>query len=218
MATKLHPDALELAALLRPAWADIDAGLRASGVLLNEGDPEPEPEPEPTPDPEPEPEPEPVDWKAQSRKHEREAKKARTEREALAAKLKEREDADKTEQERAVENAREEAAAAAKTETSQAFRDKLLKAEVRAQAAGKFANPALAVKLLDLDHETIFDDDGEIDTDVIAQAIDAFLEQEPGLKAGAQSRGSSDAGRGSSGTALADMTPEDHFQRIRAKK
>jgi hypothetical protein len=34
----VHPDALELAALLRPTWPAIDAKLHASGVPLNEGE------------------------------------------------------------------------------------------------------------------------------------------------------------------------------------
>jgi hypothetical protein len=36
--TLVHPDALELAELLRPSWAIIDANLRSSGVPLNEGE------------------------------------------------------------------------------------------------------------------------------------------------------------------------------------
>ena len=34
----VHPDALELARLMRPAWSTIDRHLRYSGVPLNEGD------------------------------------------------------------------------------------------------------------------------------------------------------------------------------------
>lgn len=186
-------------------------------------DPAPDPEPDPTPDPTPDPADDPIkpedDWQAKARKHERDAKRLRAENEKLAKAQKERDDAAKSEQDRAIDAAREEGKTAAETETSQKYRDKLLKAEVRAQAAGKFANPALAIKLLDLDHDAIFDDDGEIDGDAIATAIDTFLEQEPSLKVGGGGPGQNDAGKGSgAGKSAADMTIEDHLKDIARTK
>lgn len=47
--TLVHPDALELADLLRPAWAPMSAALRASGLPLNEGEPDPKPDAKPDP-------------------------------------------------------------------------------------------------------------------------------------------------------------------------
>lgn len=214
--------ALELADLLRPAWADISEGLRASGVPVCEGEPDPEPDPKPDPEPDPDPKPdEPEDWKAHSRRHEREAKKARKDADDLRAKLQEREDADKTDHERAVEDARKEAADAARSEATSTFRTKLLNAEVRAQAAGKFANPALAVKLLDLDLDDAFDDEGEVKAEVITAAIDEYLESEPYLKAdphNGRPAGDADGGKGKAGgKSLEELTPDEHLAHIQGR-
>lgn len=59
---------------------------------------------------------------------------------------------------------------------------KILRAEVKAAAAGKLANPALAVKLLDLSKFEV-DDDGEVDQTELAEAIDELLRDEPYLAA-----------------------------------
>lgn len=219
-------DVMDLAALLRPSWPQISAGI--TGPRCEGEDPAPDPEPaedpppsgDPTGDEDPD---EPVkkddDWQAKARKHERDLKKERKEAEALRAKLAEREQADMSEHERAVAAAREEG----KSEGTKAARERLLKAEVRAQAAGKFANPALAIKLLDLDEGALFDDEGEIDADAIRSAVDDFLEQEPGLRAGAPNggrpTGSADGGRGSGGSkSLEDMSVEDHLKSVARSK
>jgi hypothetical protein len=149
------------------------------------------------------------DWKARSRQHEREAKKERKAREDLEAKLAEVDNASKSEHEKALEKARKEAADATKAEVSGAYRSKILNAEIRAQAAGKFANPALASRLLDLDAADVVSDDGEADTKQIAKQIEDFLAlgENAGLRAsGASHRptGSVDAGKGA-GAATGDM-------------
>lgn len=151
------------------------------------------------------------DWQAKARKHERDLKKERTAREALEAKLAEAAAASQTETERAIEQARKEAADAAKTEVSSTYQGKILNAEIRAQAAGKFANPKLAAKLLDLDPSDAFDEDGEVDTEFIASQIDGFLKDEDnaGLRAGTTTRttrpsGDVDAGKGN-GAPVGDM-------------
>lgn len=145
------------------------------------------------------------DWKTKARKHENEAKRLRREHEQALARLAEIENASKTDQERALEQARKEAAEAAKAETATAYQEKLVGAEIRAQAAGKFANPKLAARLLDLNASELLTDDGDVDTDQIAQAIDDFLSQEEnaGLRAGTTNvrrpLGDADAGRGTGG-------------------
>ncbi|WUI02102.1 hypothetical protein OHR68_09930 [Spirillospora sp. NBC_00431] len=59
---------------------------------------------------------------------------------------------------------------------------KILRAEVKAAAAGKLANPALAVKLLDLNRFEV-DDNGDVDAAELADAIDELLRDEPYLAA-----------------------------------
>ena len=124
----------------------------------------------------------PEDWKAHSRKHERAAKKAnaelgqtRQELDTLRARLAEIEGASGGGDEHALEQARREAADAVRAEVTAEFRDRIMRSEIRAEAAGKFANPALAVKLLDLDASDVFDADHEVDRETIAEvfALDA---------------------------------------------
>lgn len=225
--TTVLDDVLELADLLKPAWAHISDGIPEWHPRCEDPDPDPDPspdpDPDPDPDPQPDPDPKPEDWKAHSRKHERDAKRLRKELDERDRKLAEFEEANKTEQEKAVEQAKKEAADAAKAEVASGYRQKILKAEIRAQAAGKFANPNLAVKLLDLDEDAIFDDEGEIDEAAIAAAIDEFLEDEAneGLKAtpnGGRLTGSGDGGRGRGDRGVEDMSPDDHLKAIQRHK
>ncbi len=182
-------------------------------------DPTPDSDPVPMPDP-PKATDEPIkpdeDWKARSRQHEREAKKERKAREDLEAKLAEYDNTSKSEHEKALEKARKEATEAARAEVASEYQSKVLQAEIRAQAAGKFANPALAVRLLDLDATDAFGKDGEVDVTAIASAIDEFLEADgnEGLRAGSSNPGrpvgSVDAGKGSA----AAESPEDAHQKF----
>jgi hypothetical protein len=149
-----------------------------------------------------------TDWKTEARKHENRVKTERKAREAAEAKLAKYAEANQTEHEKAIEKARKEAAQEAETATTGAFRAKILNAEIRAQAAGKFSNARLAPKLLDLDPETVFGEDGEPDAKAIAKAIDEFLaeDENAGLRAGGSSRpsGDADAGKGN-GAPSGDM-------------
>lgn len=75
---------------------------------------------------------------------------------------------------------------------------RILKAEVRAAAAGKLADPADALKLLDLDQFEV-DADGEVDADEITSAIDDLIKSKPYLAAAATTpakrfQGSGDGG------------------------
>ncbi len=156
------------------------------------------------------------DWQAKARKHERDLKKERTAREAAEAQLAERADAAKTEQERAIEQARSEAADATRAEVTKEFQERILSAEVRALAAGKFANPALASKLLDLDAVALFDDDGDLDAKTVERAITDFLasDENAGLRAGPPAppppivNGGADAGKGTPTLDIADRIRE----------
>lgn len=79
-----------------------------------------------------------------------------------------------TEQEKALAAAKAEG----RTEALTVANERLLRAEVKAAAAGKFADPSLAAKVLDLDDFEV-KDDGSIDTAGITSAIDAFLKDHP---------------------------------------
>lgn len=92
----------------------------------------------------------------------------------------------------------DKARAEAETAAVQKANAKILNAEIRAVAATKMANPKLAPRLLDLDQFEV-DPDGEVDRDEIAAAIDALVQENPGLAAtqsGSQKRfqGSGDGG------------------------
>lgn len=162
--------------------------------------------------------PKPGDWKNQARRHEREAKAARDRAEAAEARVKELEEAGQTEHEKALAQAREEAAAEARQEVTGQVREKLLKAEIRALAAGTFADPDDAHRLLDLEDDDIFNDDGDIQTDALKSALGDLLERKPHLRAGppngGKPAGDADAGKGKGAKDLESQTVEDHLKRI----
>ena len=107
------------------------------------------------------------------------AKAAERSAKAEAAQLKaEKANAGKPADELAIENAKREATEAALSTANK----RILRSEVKAAAAGKLANPALAVKLIDLDDLEV-DEDGNVDEDAIAEAISALLEENPYLAA-----------------------------------
>lgn len=213
MATRINPLVFELADLLRPAWPQITASIRSTGVPVAEGDPDPDPKPDPDPDPDPKPDPDPDpdpsrvtpddDWKAKSRKNETRAKKAERERDEALAKLKERDDADQTEHEKALAKAREEARSEALTEAEKDRRnDRLEVASTRLAAKGfeigegdqaktvKFADPddALihierALRAGDVDEADIFGEDGKVQTAALQTALAEILDSKPHLRA-----------------------------------
>lgn len=156
---------------------------------------------------------------AAMKKRERESRaKLRKAEEKLAA----LEEQSKTEQEKALDKARKEAAEAAKGEVAAEYRKRILNAEIRTAAAGKLADPSDAVALLDLDAEDAFDDEGEVKAAEIKAAIDALIERKPHLKAdpsNGRPTGDDDAGKGSGGSKRPeDMTPEDWEQEMYGSK
>lgn len=176
------------------------------------------------------------DWKAESRKHERRMKQERKAREEVERKLKEREDADKSEQEKAIETARAEAKAEALSEAeTQRRADRLEVAVTRLAAKGvkvgdntvKFTDPEDALVFLErrisrglLEADDIFDTDGKVQTDAVTAALGEILEEKPGLAADHVDRpsGSSDAGKGDGGGSLDDLDVEGHLAAIKRHK
>lgn len=106
----------------------------------------------------------------------REAAKYRTkagELEPLAQKARELEDAQKTDAQRMAEQLTDA------QQRVQAFRQRAVRAEVRALAAPEFADPDDAHAFLDLD--SFVSDDGEIDTDGIRDGLAELLKRKPHL-------------------------------------
>lgn len=94
-----------------------------------------------------------------------------------------------TEHERAIAEARAEA----RREILEEANSRLLRAEIKAAATGKLANPELAVRLLDMSTFKVADD-GTVEVKAITTAIDKLLESDPYLKASTVT-GSADGGR-----------------------
>lgn len=159
-----------------------------------------------------------LDWKKAARKHETRAKQTARELEEARRLLKEREDADKSEQEKAIEQAREQARTEALSQVEKERRaDRLESSVTRLAARGfedgdtvlKFADPDDAMVYLeraisrgDVDPEDIFDENGKVQTEAVTEALRDLLSSKPHLRARdeppARVPGSSDAGRGSS--------------------
>ena len=119
------------------------------------------------------------------------AKKLAKEREAEIAELKRQLEAkDKSPEENELEKARAEARAEAIT----AANARVIRSEVKSAAAGKLRNPALAIKLLNLSDFDV-DENGDVDTDQIQEAISDLLEENPELAAQG-GNASFDSGRG----------------------
>ena len=91
------------------------------------------------------------------------------------------------------EKAIAEAKAEARREILEEANGRLLRAEIKAAATGKLANPELAVKLLDLSAFKVADD-GTVEVKAITTAIDKLLESDPYLTAKVIT-GSADGGR-----------------------
>jgi hypothetical protein len=151
-------------------------------------DPDPDPKPDPKPDPEPKPDPDPEglgDAGKRALAAEREARKAAEKRAKDAEIERDRlKQASESEQEKAVREAAEEA----RTEERTKANLRILRAEVKARAGTKLADPDDAVRLLDLDALEI-SDDGEVDTEKIDKAIERLLKAKPYLAPGAKPGG-----------------------------
>lgn len=189
-----------------------------------------------------------TDWKRAYRRLERNSKGRvnahRRAREAAEAALKEREDADKSEQDRAVEDAKKAGRDEALTEAQKERRaDRLEVAVTRHAAKGvrvgegdgartvRFDDPADALVFIerdiasgDLDADDVFDDEGRVQTDALTAALVDLLERKPKLAADYVSAGGSGRGSGdpdtrkgrSAGKSLEDMSPDEHLKQIQS--
>jgi hypothetical protein len=151
---------------------------------------------------EPEPEPDPNAGLKKALAAERALNKKNEKR--LRELEQERELAGKAPDEQALELARREAAAEATGKANA----RLVRAEIRAAAAQRVKNPALAVKLIDASAIEV-DDDGEVDADALASAIDALLADYPELAASAPGFGSADQGAKGRTAAPTQLTKSD---------
>lgn len=161
--------------------------------------PTPAPTPVPTPEPPAPPPPapaEPVDPPelgdagkkilADARKAQRDAESARKAAEKLATDAQAELDKVRTGQLTETEKAIEAAKAEGRTEVTTAMNARILESEIKVAAAGKLADPADAVKLIDASQFAV-KADGSIDGD-IAKAIDDLVAAKPYLAAGATPR------------------------------
>lgn len=125
--------------------------------------------------------------------------------EAAQAELAKHRAASQTEQDKALEKARKEAAEAARGEVLADLHRERVEAAVLRAAAGKFADPEDAIVHLREDIEV--GPDGRPDSAAVTRAVDELLERKPHLKAnGHRPAGSADGGaRGAA--APADVTP-----------
>jgi len=120
-------------------------------------------------------------------------------------------DKDKPADEQALDAARREA----REEVLKKANERVVRSELKAAAAGKVKNPALALKLIDMS-EIDVSDDGEVDADAVSDAITTLLDEYPELAVDAAKFGGS-ADQGSKGRQSApsqltreqikDMTP-----------
>lgn len=99
----------------------------------------------------------------------------------LEKRLSEIEAANQTESEKAITAARAEG----RTEALSVANTRIVKAEIKAAASGVFANPELAVRLIDAAAFDV-DEDGNPDTKAIRAEVQRLVDAEPYLAAGAK--------------------------------
>lgn len=175
------------------------------------------------------------DWKTKARKHENKAKRAEKRAKKAEADLAAARKSGQTDQEKAIEKARDEARAEVEKERRA---DRLESRSTVLAARGfeigegddaetvKFADPDDALVYIeraiangDIDQDDIFDDEGKVEDDGLKAELRRILEEKPHLRAGAEKsngkpKGDPDSRKGSkSQKDLESMTPEDHERR-----
>lgn len=186
----------ELLSGVTPAYGPVRRSkLALMGIRFLEGDdPTDNPAPEPDPDPAPEP-PAEEDPNAGLKKALAAERAARKAADAEAARLKAEIAAkDKSAEEIELDRARDEA----RREVTAKANERVLKAELRAQATGQLADPADALAFIDLTQFEV-DDDGQVDGDALNEAITDLLKRKPHLaapKGPERPSGSGDGGAG----------------------
>lgn len=137
-----------------------------------------------------------TDWKRESRKHERQAKQLRAELEQLKANPPAPDDA-------AIEEARAAGRREAEAELGGQLTAVRLELAVLRTAAGRFADPADALRLLD--PTDLLDATGQVDTARLDRALDELLETKPYLAAGSPTPRVPGGPRGRAPDPAADM-------------
>lgn len=133
--------------------------------------------------------------------------KERDRRQAAEQELNQFREAQKTEYQKAIDQAKAET----KAEVEGTSRERVLKAEIKAAAAGRLADPKDAIRLLDLSKIKI-NDDGEVDSDAVSTAIEELIDAKPYLAINERSpRGSADGGP--RGTGVGDFSMNDLIRR-----
>lgn len=129
---------------------------------------------------------------------------------ALKADLAKRDAADAMRGKPADEQALEAAKAEARTEANKKANDRILRADLKASATGKLADPADAALYLNLDDFTVTDD-GETDSDALNDAITDLLTRKPHLAAAKHSRfdGTADQGPKGKESKATQLSAED---------
>lgn len=179
------------------------------------------------------------DWKTKSRKNERRAKRERELREAAEKRERELKQQHETKQEKAVREAREAAAKEARDEVETERRTERLEAattrlatrgvqvgEGKKARTATFADPDDALLRVekqlrsgDLAAADIYDEEGKVNTDALAEALAEIATAHPHLVAngsggGPRPTGGSDAGKGEpTSDDLESMSVDDHAKR-----
>lgn len=135
---------------------------------------------------------------------EKAARAAEKERDELKVRLEKLEADAMSDQEKAIEKARKEAASEARVERDQYWSSKFVQAEAKAVAAKKLAD-ADDIRLLDLSTFKV-KEDGSIDGD-ISKAVDNLLEAKPHLAATGTQRPSGSADNGTRDTSKPEASP-----------
>ena len=133
------------------------------------------------------------------RKAHREAERARKAAEQALA------DKDKPAEEAALDQARRQA----REEAMSAANVRLVRAELKAALAGKVANPAIALRLIDAS-EIGVTDEGDVDEDAVAAAVANLLDEAPELAVkGTRFPNGADQGANGKGAAPQQLTQTD---------
>jgi hypothetical protein len=211
-----------------PGWSHPYSTGLFSPVFYGDGDPDPDADPEggpdpdadpagdgdpdPDTDPDGDPDPEGADdlgdkgkkaldsMKTKLRAERERRRTAESERDRLKAKPAGEDGAEGAEQIRA----EADRAATARANT------RIVRSEVRAAAAGKLADPKDALTFLDLDQFEV-DEDGQVDEDEIADAIDDLVKNKPYLAAATAKRfqGTGDGGAARKAGRPKQLTQQD---------
>lgn len=257
MATPIHPDVLTLADLLMAEWPAARERIRLSGHPTCEGEEDDDADKDADADKDVEDDeadkdvdkdkdddkPIEPNWKQQARRHEREAKAARKREADLQAKLQERDDADKSEQQKAVDKARTDATTEVTSKYELERRAERLELAVTRIAVAKGVklgegDKQKTVKFTDAEDvqmwverqikngnippEDIYDDNGRINAEALSDALAGLAANKPSWLQGATNGNKGvdfDGGKGKgSAKGVEDLSVEEHYKRMQKQQ